>query len=144
MIKQCQRCGGDFDAKNNAKYCLTCRTVVRKEQVRAGGARWLAAHRDKARENGRRSYEKNRDYYLAKSRQRYIAIRDKRDKMRADERKKRQIAKLREKLQAAAEKRQAELEKYKKLYQPPSMFDDVGIPIPSCLANLEKPKEVIK
>lgn len=122
MIKQCQRCGEDFDAKTRAKYCESCRPIVHKEQVQAGVNRWQAANPDKKRANARRCYEKNREYYLAKRHARY--------------RKQRQIMKLRAKLQAAAAKRQAELEYHNKLYNPPSMFDGVGIPIPSQLANL--------
>ena len=125
MIKQCQRCGADYEANNSAKYCLTCRPIVRKEQVKARVKRWRTANPDKKRANTRRCYEKNKEYYLEKQRIRY--------------RKQRQIMKLRAKLQAAAAKRQAAIEYHNKLYNPPSMFDDIGVPIPSQLANLGMP-----
>lgn len=148
MIKQCQRCGADYEPTGTRqKFCPACKRIAHSERVCANAKRrrlehpdevrekdriWRETHKESVRAAGRRWRENNpekfkqcRDAYNAKRRKRYKIERQK--------------AKLRAKLQAVAAKRQAELEYHNKLYNPPSMFDGIGVHIPSQLANLGMP-----
>ena len=65
MVKQCQRCGKEFDVRPNnfklAKWCPLCRPTVYREQVRERSRRWHKADREKSREYSR---EYARRYYI--------------------------------------------------------------------------------
>lgn len=140
MIKQCQRCGETFENGNAAKYCVTCRPIVHNEQSRASAKRRRATNPEQQREYERRYYAKKRDQVRARKKKYYAANKEEiLAKVHKSRKIKRQKAKLRAKLQAAAAKRQAELEYHNKLYNPPSMFDGIGVHIPSQLANLGMP-----
>lgn len=53
MIKTCQHCGREFDDEApNAKYCLDCRPIVRREQI----VRWREANREHLREYRRKRH----------------------------------------------------------------------------------------
>lgn len=60
LIKSCEKCGGEFEAKTNAKYCPKCRKVKNLEAVR----RYQAAHPEKVKAARRRWREQNRSRRL--------------------------------------------------------------------------------
>lgn len=130
MIKQCQRCGADYEPTGkNQKYCSTCRILVKKEREKKYAQ--SVREKDRVAYNERQRKWRNEHLEIAReSCRRYQSKKRKRLKIE------RQKAKLRAKLQAAAAKRQAAIEYHNKLYKTPSMFDGVGIPIPSQLASL--------
>lgn len=102
------------------------------EESRAISRKHYALHSEKARAATER-WQKNNPEKFRQCLDEYNAKKRKKRKIE------RQKAKLRAKLQAVAARRQAELEYHNKLYNPPSMFDEIGIPIPSQLANLGMP-----
>lgn len=67
MIKQCARCGNEFETRaHNAKYCSDCRVKVRRESCR----RWQKKHPEKVLEyqrqwraaNPEKAYEQVKRY----------------------------------------------------------------------------------
>lgn len=160
MIKQCQRCGADYDTKQpkTAKWCPACRVIREKERhhqdyldnkakYNAKSAKWRQEHLEESRAISRKHYalhsEKARAATERWKKNNPEKFRQCLDEYNAKKRKKRKIErqknKLRAKLQAAAAKRQAQREYHDKLYNPPSMFDGIGVHIPSQLANLGMP-----
>lgn len=145
MIKQCQMCGCNYEPTGTRqKFCPNCQYIAHLERVKANAKRRRLEHPDEVREKDRiwrethkesvratdRRWRENNPEKLKQCRDAYNAKRRKRYKIE------RQKAKLRAKLQAVASKRQAELEYHNKLYNLPSKFDGISIPIPSQLANL--------
>lgn len=55
-IKACEKCGSEFEAKTNAKYCLKCRKIKNLEATR----RYQAAHPEKVKAAQRRWALRNR------------------------------------------------------------------------------------
>lgn len=123
--------------KQQTKILPACKRIVHNEQARASAKRRRATNPEQQREYERRYYAKNRDQVRVRKKKYYAANKEEiLAKVHKYRKIKRQKAKLRAKLQALAAKRQAQLEYHNKLYNLPSKFDGISIPIPSQLANL--------
>lgn len=67
MVKQCQRCGKEYEVRPNnfklSKWCPECRSTIYRERVRKYSLRW---HREKRKTNPEYDREVNRRCYINK------------------------------------------------------------------------------